>query len=67
MIDLLTLFFMLFCAGYMDCPPDFTYQDAKGNTVTATFNDQDKADYYQWLQDNGYKDDGGIIDQVGGS
>lgn len=67
MIDLLTLFFMLFCAGYQNCPTAYDMVDDKGQTITITFTDQEKADYYQWLQNTQYKDDGGIIDHIGGS
>lgn len=70
MIDLLNLFLMLFCAGYQTAPSTFTCpdpNDAKSNPMTISISDQEKADYYQWIQDEGYKDENGVIDLLSGS
>ena len=63
MIDLLTLFMMLFCAGFQTAPATFNCPDDNGNVVNVTLTDQEKQDYYQWLNDAGYKD-GGIKDEI---
>ena len=66
MIDLLTLFFMLFCAGFQTAPSNFDCPDDNGNVINVTLSDQEKQDYYDWLNDAAYKDDGGIKEEFAG-
>lgn len=58
MIDLLTLFMMLFCAGFQQAPSLYTCTDDNGQVIDITITDQQKQDYYEWYNNAGYKDPG---------